>query len=84
METPLQDLFTRLFRYGAFMVSFRYQKGSVYMPNFNLKGIPSKLFVRLKRSARVNRRSMTGEIIYRLEESMGMLQQPVRRKRKTK
>jgi hypothetical protein len=42
------------------------------MPNFNLKGIPTKLFQRLKKSAKGNRRSLTSEIIYRLEESISV------------
>jgi hypothetical protein len=40
------------------------------MPNINLKGIPTKLYLRLKKSAKDNRRSLTGEIIYRLEQTM--------------
>jgi hypothetical protein len=40
------------------------------MPNFNVKGIPTKLFQRLKKSAKDNRRSLTSEIIFRLEESV--------------
>jgi hypothetical protein len=40
------------------------------MPNLNLKGIPTKLFQRLKKSAKENRRSLTSEIIFRMEQSM--------------
>ena len=40
------------------------------MPSINLKGIPLKLYQRLKKSAKANRRSLTAEIIFRLEESI--------------
>ena len=49
------------------------------MPNINLKGIPTKLFQRLKKSAKDNRRSLTSEIIYRLEESVSIRSSAVAR-----
>ena len=42
------------------------------MPDISLKGVPVKLVQRLKKSARDNRRSLTGEIIFRLEQSLSV------------
>jgi antitoxin FitA len=41
------------------------------MVNFTLKGIPAPLYERLKAAATRNRRSINGEVIARLEESLG-------------
>jgi antitoxin FitA len=41
------------------------------MVNFTLKGIPGPLYERLKAAAARNRRSINGELIARLEESLG-------------
>ena len=41
------------------------------MANTTVKNIPQELYERLKESARVNHRSLNGEIISRLEKSVG-------------
>jgi antitoxin FitA len=41
------------------------------MVNFTLKGIPAPLYERLKAAAARNRRSINGEVIARLERSLG-------------
>jgi hypothetical protein len=41
------------------------------MPALNLKGIPAKLYSKLKQSARENRRSLNNEAIFRLEQAYG-------------
>jgi antitoxin FitA len=41
------------------------------MVNFTIKGIPAPLYERLKSAAARNRRSINGEVIARLERSLG-------------
>jgi antitoxin FitA len=41
------------------------------MVNFTIKGIPTPLYERLKAAAARNRRSINGEMIARLEGSLG-------------
>jgi antitoxin FitA len=41
------------------------------MTNFTLKGIPDPIYERLKAAAARNRRSINGEVIARLERSLG-------------
>lgn len=41
------------------------------MANITVKNIPQELYERLKESARVSHRSLNGEIISRLERSVG-------------
>jgi antitoxin FitA len=41
------------------------------MVNFTIKGIPAPLYDRLKAAAARNRRSINGEVIARLEGSLG-------------
>jgi antitoxin FitA len=42
------------------------------MVNFTVKGIPAHLYERLRAAAARNRRSINGEVIARLERSLGM------------
>jgi plasmid stability protein len=41
------------------------------MATLTLKNVPDSLYRRLKRSARLHRRSLNGEAIHRLESSLG-------------
>ncbi|MCI0416236.1 Arc family DNA-binding protein [bacterium] len=58
------------------------------MPALNLKGVPAKLYSKLKKSAHENRRSLNNEAIFRLEQAYGFRRQDssssVRRKSKAK
>ena len=47
------------------------------MPNITVKNIPQELYERLKESARVHHRSLNGEIISRLEESVSSQPVPI-------
>ena len=42
------------------------------MPSVTIKSIPDKVYQHLKRSARINHRSLNGEAIACLERSLGM------------
>ena len=61
---------------------FWYYNGT--MPALNLKGIPAKLYSKLRKSARENRRSLNNEAIFRLEQAYGMRKQESPTLRKTK
>lgn len=41
------------------------------MPAITLKNIPDELYVQIKKSASLNYRSINGEILYRLNNSLG-------------
>lgn len=41
------------------------------MASLTLKGVPDDLLARLKREAAEHRRSLNGEVLYRLEQSVG-------------
>ena len=41
------------------------------MANLTLKGVPEPLVAELKKQAEVNRRSLNGEVVHRLERSLG-------------
>jgi len=45
------------------------------MPAITLKNIPDELYLQIKRSASLNYRSINGEILYRLNNSLG--QKPI-------
>ncbi|MBN1867339.1 Arc family DNA-binding protein [Candidatus Sumerlaeota bacterium] len=40
------------------------------MPSLTIKSVPTPLYERLKRAARESRRSLNGEILIRLEETL--------------
>lgn len=40
------------------------------MANLTVKGVPEPLVAELKRQAEANRRSLNGEVLYRLERSL--------------
>ncbi len=40
------------------------------MPNITLKNIPDKLYTKLKRVAKANHRSITGQMLYMLESEL--------------
>jgi hypothetical protein len=42
------------------------------MPDFTITDIPDELLVNLRRSARANRRSLSNEVLVRLERSIGI------------
>jgi antitoxin FitA len=42
------------------------------MPSMTIKSIPDRVYRSLKRSARAHHRSLNGETIARLEESLGL------------
>jgi antitoxin FitA len=42
------------------------------MPNLTIKGVPERLYLRLKERAERNRRSLNAEIIVALEEATGL------------
>lgn len=42
------------------------------MPSLTIKNIPNALYERLKATAARNRRSLNGEVIHRLERSLGI------------
>ena len=41
------------------------------MPAITLKNIPDELYIQIKKSASTNYRSINGEILYRLNNSLG-------------
>lgn len=41
------------------------------MPAITLKNIPDELYIQIKKSASLNYRSINGEILYRLHNSLG-------------
>jgi plasmid stability protein len=47
-----------------------YQRRFVVMPALTLKSIPDELYVRLKESAQVHRRSLNSEILYCVERAL--------------
>ena len=44
------------------------------MPSMTIKSIPDKIYQNLKRNARLNHRSLNGEVIACLERSLGVTQ----------
>ncbi|MEJ2053031.1 MAG: Arc family DNA-binding protein [Calditrichaceae bacterium] len=40
------------------------------MPSITIKNIPDRIYVQIKRSAKLNYRSINAEIIYRLQNSL--------------
>ena len=46
------------------------------MPSFTLKNIPDQLFDRLRSASELNHRSISGEILARLERTLGPALQP--------
>jgi hypothetical protein len=50
------------------------------MPALNIRNVPSRLHSLLKKSARESRRSLNGEVLYRLELSFASEKKPARAK----
>jgi hypothetical protein len=42
----------------------------MHMANLTLKGVPNEVVAELKKHAEVNRRSLNGEVVHRLERSL--------------
>jgi hypothetical protein len=69
------------------VVAKRHQNGAnwvhlaieeIELPSITLKGVPLKLYRELRRRAEAARRSLNGEVIWRLEQSVEVMEDPAR------